>query len=133
MQSDRHQKGGFTAAYRTIIARSARAGACASRFDNIGKDFRLPTIPNGEGRRQTQPAGLKGTKIPCLQSPYNLQHSPFGNPPVAEESAVRFRQLKIIYAYLEKAGPGMTTSSHFCGTLPSGVLSDSDSRRHLHG
>src|SRR5258708_25887613 len=108
MQSGRTQKSGFTAACRTIIAGSTKAGACASPFDNIGKDFHLPPIPNGEGHRQTQRAGLRGTKIPCLQPPYNLQHFPFGNPPVAEESADRLRQAKIIYPNSEKAGDTMT-------------------------
>jgi hypothetical protein len=50
-----------------------------------------------------------------------LQHFPFGNPPLAEESG----SLAAIENYLaipEKAGARMTTSSHFCGTLLSGVF-----------
>jgi hypothetical protein len=121
MQSGRSQKSAFTAECRTIIARSTKAGACASPFGSIGKDFRFPPIPNGERRRQTQRAGLRGAKIPCLKPPYNLQHFPFGNPPLAEESG----SLAAIENYLpipEKAGARMTTSSHFCGTLLSGVF-----------
>jgi hypothetical protein len=121
MQSGRSQKSGFTVACRTIIRGSAVAGARDFPFDNIGKDFHLPPISNGEGCRQTQRAGLRGTKFPCPQTPYNLQHFPFGAPTVAEES----RSLAAIEDYLripEKAGAKMTTSSHFCGTLLSGVF-----------
>jgi hypothetical protein len=122
MHSGRSQKSGFTAPCRTIIAASAKIGACTSPFDSMGEDFRLPPIP---GRRQTNQAGLRGTKIPCLQTPYNSQHFPFGNLPVADESAERLRQLKIIHAYPEKAGAKMTASSHSCRSLLFGVFSDS--------
>ena len=91
MQSGRSQKSGSTAGCRTIIAASTKGGACASQFDSIKKDFGPSPIPNGEGRRQTKHAGLRGTKIPCLQTPYNTQHFSFWNQPVAAQSEDRLR------------------------------------------
>jgi hypothetical protein len=122
MHSGRSQKSGFTAPCRTIIAASAKIGACTSPFDSMGEDFRLPPIP---GRRQTNQAGLRGTKIPCLQTPYNSQHFLLGLPSVAAESEDRLWQLKIIHAYPEKAGTKMTMSSHSRGSFLFGVFSDS--------
>jgi hypothetical protein len=70
-------------------------------------------------------AGLTGTKIPCLQTPYNSQHFLLGLPSVAAESEDRLWQLKIIHAYPEKAGTKMTMSSHSRGSFLFGVFSDS--------
>ena len=78
MHSGRTQKIGFTAAYRTLAAGSAKTGICASPSDSIVGDFRDHPIPNDEGQRQTEQAGLKGTKIPCLQTPYNTNIFLFG-------------------------------------------------------
>src|SRR6185503_10461892 len=97
MLSGPSQKSRFTAGYRTIIAGGTKAGACASQFDSIKKDFGPSPIPNAEGRRQTKHAGLRGTKIPCLQTPYNSQGCSFGNLTVAEQSEDRLRQLKFTH------------------------------------
>jgi hypothetical protein len=79
---------------------------------------------NGEGQRQVKRAGLRGTKIPCLQTPHNPQYFPFWNQPVAEESEVRLRQPKIIYTSPEEARTKMATLSHFCASLLYSVFSE---------
>lgn len=124
MRAGRAQKNGSTGTCRTLVAGSAKAGVFQSQSDSIREDFRVPLIPNGEGRRQTKRAGLRGAKIPCLQPPYNTEHYPFWNQPVAEESEDRSRQLKIIYARPEGAGTEMAMLSHFCVFLLYGVFSE---------
>jgi hypothetical protein len=124
MHSGRAQKSGFAAEHRTIIAGSATTGVCASPSDSIGIDFNVPPIPNGEGQRQTKRAGLRGTKIPCLPTPYNPQYIPFWNQPVAVESEVRLRQPRIIYTSPEEARTKMATLSHFWASLLYGVISE---------
>jgi hypothetical protein len=125
MLSGPSQKFRSTAGYRTIIAGSAKGGACATQFDSIKKDFGPSPIPNAEGRRQTKHAGLRGTKIPCLQTPYNPQHFSFGNLPVAEQSEDRLRQLKITLTHTWRAGTKMTTLSHFRCSFLFARFSDS--------
>jgi hypothetical protein len=107
MLSGPSQKFRSTAGYRTIIAGSAKGGACATQFDSIKKDFGPSPIPNAEGRRQTEHAGLRGTKIPCLQTPYNSQHCSFRLPNKARIAC------GITLTHTWRAGTKMTTLSHF--------------------
>ena len=125
MQSGRTQKIGFTAECRTLGAENARAGVCVSHSDSMVGDFRVPFKSNYEGRRETQQAGLRGTKIPCIQAPCNTQYFSFCNQLVATTSDARLRRLKFIFPCPEKAGGEMATLSHFCASLLYGVFSAS--------
>ena len=92
--------------------------ARVSNSDSIGEDIRVPSVPNGEGQRQTQNAGLKGASIPCLQTPYNKQYFSFWNQPVRRESArIACGNLKLSSACPEEVGGEMATWSHFCASL----------------
>src|ERR1700739_1660750 len=113
MQSGRTQKIGFTAECRTLGAETPRAGVCVSHSDSMVGDFRVPFKSNYEGRRETQQAGLRGTKIPCIQAPCNTHYFSFCNQLVATTSDARFGRLKIIFHSPKKAGGEMETLALF--------------------
>lgn len=103
--------------------------------DSILRDFYAPFIPNYMGRRQTEIATLRGTKIPCPQRLYNKKHFFFWNQSVAAELKGGPRLLKFVHGSPEFGGGAMATLHDFCASLLYGVLSEnsSDSRCRLHG
>ena len=111
------RKIGIAGRCRTLEAKSIQGSARVSNSDSIGEDIRVPSVPNGEGQRQTQNAGLKGASIPCLQTPYSKQHFSFWNQPVPAISEDRLRQLKLSSACPEEVGGEMATWSHFSASL----------------
>jgi hypothetical protein len=125
MRAGGAQKDAFPERRRALQAGNTKAGFCPSQSDSIEQDFRAPLIPNGEGQRQTKHAGLEGTKIPCLQSPYNTKYFPIWNQLVAAECEDRSLQVKIIYACPQEAGAKMATLSHFCASLLYWIPADS--------
>jgi len=117
MRSGRTLKIWFMGGWRTLEAKSIQGSACVSNSDSIGEDIRVPSVPNGEGQRQTQIAGLTGASIPCLQTPYSKQRFSFWNQPVPAISEDRLRQLKLSSACPEEVGGEMATLSHFSASL----------------
>jgi hypothetical protein len=104
MRAGGAQKDAFADGCRTLVVTSAKAGVCPSQSDSIEEDFPALLIPNGEGHRQIQQAGLNGTRIARIQAPYNTRDFPFWNQPVAAESEQRSRQVKIVYICPQEAG-----------------------------
>jgi hypothetical protein len=125
MHSGQTQKIGFAARCRTLGVGGAETSVCASPSDSIVEDFRDHPAPNGEGQRQTERAGLSGTKIPCLQTPNNTRHFPFWNQLVAAESEDPLRQVNFISVCPEVVGTEMATLSHFCASLLYGIFPES--------
>jgi hypothetical protein len=117
MRSGRALKIGFMGGWRTLDAKSVQGSARVSNSDSIGEDIRVPSVPIGEGQRETQNAGLKGASIPCLRTLYSKQYFSFWNQPVPAISEDRLRQFKLSSACPEEVGGEMATSSHFSASL----------------
>jgi len=109
---------------RKCRAERVPTGALAHDSDSILRDSRAPYLSNCAGRRQTEQATLSGTKIPCLQRPYNEIHFFFWNQSVAAKVKDGPRQLKFVYGSQEPGGSAMATLSHFCASLLYGVFSE---------
>jgi hypothetical protein len=122
MRSGRDRKIGFSGGWRTWEAKYGQGSAGASDSDNIGRDVRVPSVPIGKGRRQTQHAGLRGASIPCLQTPYSMQCFSFWNQPVPAISEDRLRQLKMSSACPEEVGGEVETRSHFSASHLYSIL-----------
>jgi hypothetical protein len=122
MHSGRAQFEREIAVNRTLDPATGSSSAHASRSDSILEDIRVPNTRFAQGDVKRE-ADLRGSSIPCLPAPYETEHFPFWNQPIAAGVQRGSRQLKFIGVRPEQDGLGMATLSSNCASLLYGTFS----------